>query len=441
MLARIAFVLMAVLCCSLCAPRATVAQGGIMIDTRGVIKKAKKNRTISRKSLQAAAKKQLSAEINLASELRFVSLTRLEAECEKRLQAGQALPPEIRFLAGLQRIDYVVVLKETKEVLIGGPADGFAASTNGVMVGVTSGRPVLRLDDLVQAFQAWNTHIKCSFDPRPEKLADVQRYLQSVGDAPSISVARKRYKEMTKILGNQVVSVAGVDPKSHFARTLVEADYKLKRIGAGLERSKVKGMSSYLDLKTAGTNSMRRWWFAPSYGTLEHSEDRSVWKLSGQRVQLKSEDELVSDNGQRRGVGQRHASTATFQRLFTQKYQELADRFEVLARLQNVFDLAIATALIRQEQLDARVGWKLSAFARPGRIPVKVFNVPREVPSACNSRTAGRYLVVGVVCGGVSCKPIEQIRTMKRTISPRVFSTGVTAAKSRSSNWWWDADQ
>lgn len=36
-------------------------------------------------------------------------------------------------------------------------------------------------------------------------------------------------------LGLQVVSIDGISPQTHFAQVLVEADYRMKLIGIGLE--------------------------------------------------------------------------------------------------------------------------------------------------------------------------------------------------------------
>lgn len=415
--------------------------GGIRIDAKGVIQRARKSKSISKTAMRAAAKKLLSEDLNRKTDLRFVSLTQLDAECARLIEAGESIPKEVQFLAGLQRVDYVMVLEESKEVIIAGPADGFAANSDGVMVGVSSGRPVLRLDDLVQAMGAVNGHIRCSFDPKPEKLAEVNRYLQSVGAASSVREARKRYEQMEKMLGNQIVSIGGVDPTSHLARTLVEADYMLKRISVGLQKTKVRGMKSYLEMDSAGTNSMRRWWFAPDYDALEYSEDRTVWKINGQRVQVKSQDELVDNKGKRRDTNQRKQSTRAFQRLFTEKYPELAKRFDVFARLQNTFDLAIVSALIQSEGLAKRVNWSISALSQASKLAPVEFDVPREVPTASSSRTAGNYLVVGVVSGGVSCQPQLTLARMEKRETPRMASQRTSASKSRKSEgWWWDAE-
>ena len=40
-------------------------------------------------------------------------------------QANQPLPDEVKYLAGLQRVQYVFVDPETKDVILAGPAEGW----------------------------------------------------------------------------------------------------------------------------------------------------------------------------------------------------------------------------------------------------------------------------------------------------------------------------
>ena len=53
-------------------------------------------------------------------------------------------PLDIQYLGGLQRIDYLFVLPDTKDIVIAGPAEGFANDAVGRAVGITTGRPPLR---------------------------------------------------------------------------------------------------------------------------------------------------------------------------------------------------------------------------------------------------------------------------------------------------------
>lgn len=416
-------------------------QGGILIDAKGVIRKAKRGKLVGRKKLEAAALANLPADINQPSELRMVSLTRLEAECRTLLEQKKTLPDVVSFLAGLQRIDYVFVLEESKEVVIAGPAEGFARNSQGVMVGAKSGRAVLRLDDLLQAMRSKEPAIGCSFDADTGRLGQVNRYLQSVGAADSVGAAKARYKKMVQMLGLQNVTLFGVEPTSHFAKTLVEADFVMKRISVGLDKSRVKGVKSFLHLKGAGSNSMRRWWFTTNYDSLEHNEDKTMWKLNGQRVQVLSQDEIVDNQGNRSAANQKRQSTEAFAAQFTTHYEALAKAHPALAQLQNVFDLVVAVGLMRQENLYQQADWEPKEFLDPKAIPTDEFNVAKQVPSVSNSLSQGKYQVIGVVGGGVKCEPGRVLRSVKTVVSPRIASVcRSTRTADDSDRWWWDSE-
>ncbi len=416
--------------------------GGIVINARGVVEarsELARPEVLSRAKFRAAALAAQPGELGQKTPLRMVSLPALETAARELRVAGKPLPDEIRFLAGLQRIDFVVLLPETHDVVIAGPAEAFAPNELGVMVGATSLRPVLRLDDLLTIVRSRADSIGCSIDPVQSRLADVNRYLQTVGDAASVSAALKRYDTLAERLGMQDVRVWGVDPTSGAARVLVEADYRMKRISVGHEKSRVRGLPSYLETKQAGTNSMRRWWFAPFYESLERSEDGAVWKLNGQRVQLLSQDELVNDDGERRDNGTPQASSHEYARMFTAKYPALASRATVFAELQNLFDLAVAVAIIRNQNMSQQAGWELNEFMDAMALPTQRFPVATQVPSIANSRRAGRYAVVGVVGGGVRLHPESVLRSVHTITVPRIRSRdGVVSRPAGRQQWWWD---
>src|SRR3989337_1461722 len=119
------------------------------------------------------------ADLNRSAELRFVSLRRLESEIAKAHKLGQPLPDAVRYLAGLQRVRYVLVYPDQHDIVLAGPAEGWRIDSLGNVVGASTGRPVLTLDDLMVALRASEssnmTGISCSIDPSPEGLERVQQ--------------------------------------------------------------------------------------------------------------------------------------------------------------------------------------------------------------------------------------------------------------------------
>jgi NADH-quinone oxidoreductase subunit D len=93
---------------------------------------------------------------------------------------------------------------------------------------------------------------------------------------------------MEQALGPQKISVTGVPETSHFARALVAADFRMKRLGMGFERAPVDGLPSFLDMfsgRTAGLqNMMPRWWLAPNYEPIRRDAEGLAWELRGSGV-------------------------------------------------------------------------------------------------------------------------------------------------------------
>jgi len=290
--------------------------GGILIDADGLVKtvfkKGKASRLDQKKRL-AFAKKNLNEDVSAASELRKISLVRLEAAINKHLEQKTPFSAEIELLAGLQRIDYLFVYPEKNDIVIAGPAGGFAPDALGRAVSVETGRPVFRLDDLIVAMRAGQRgeEIGCSIDAVPENLANVQKFLSRNNSAASVSTIRGRYQKMARILGNQKIRIFGIPADSHFGVTFAEADILMKRMSIGLEPSKVSGFRSHLAMLGRTGNSMQRWWFTPMYDAFQTTDDRTVFQFSGQRLQLLAQEE-IAEAGIRKDAATTRVSTTAY---------------------------------------------------------------------------------------------------------------------------------
>lgn len=117
-------------------------------------------------------------------ELRMVSLRGLEAACEDAIKNNMGqLPDEVKFLAGLQRIQYVFVYPEENDIVLAGPGEGWRVSDDATVVGITTGRPVLHLDDFLVALrtvhEARRGGISVSIDPTAEGNRNLQELFDS----------------------------------------------------------------------------------------------------------------------------------------------------------------------------------------------------------------------------------------------------------------------
>ncbi len=419
--------------------------GGIAIDANGVVSANFKSTSAARLSKQRAESFQsehLNVDVAAASELRKVSLTRLEEACASFAGKKQPPPVEMQYLAGLQRIDFVFLYPETGDLVIAGPAGGFAPDASGNMVSAESGRPVLRLDDLLVALRTTNSTdlIGCSIDPTQAGLAAFSNFVRTNSSAATPATIARRFQGMAAALGPQNVSVFGVASDSHFARVLVEADYQMKLISIGLQRLPVRGFRSHLSMVPVGGNTLQRWWFTPLYDPFQKTPDGTAYAFAGQRVQLMSQDEQVSATGERSETAFKRVSTEAFARQFTEKYEDVASVAPVFAELQNLMDLAVLAALIRKEKLDEKVGWKMQLFLDAERASVAQGRVPKTVTSTFNTRNAGR-VIIGLVAGGVSIRARTLLRPETITETTNRTLTGPAAASKPADDlnrWWWD---
>ncbi len=233
------------------------ATAGVAIDANGVMQRVLVSDPMGllrrQRLVQGLAK--LDSELAKPSKLRKVSLTRLEAEIAKLAAEGKQPTDAMKCLAGLTDLQYVFYYPETKDIVLAGPAEPFADDLVGRTIGLESGQPVLLLEDMVVALRAFppegrsNQVIFCSIDPTPQGLANMQQFLKNVGsvitpaDTPAIVMG------LQQSLGLQDITLNGVPPESHFAHTIVEADYLMKLIGIGLEKPPVD-IKSYAERST-----------------------------------------------------------------------------------------------------------------------------------------------------------------------------------------------
>jgi hypothetical protein len=418
---------------------------GIAIDPNGVVSnlqfKAPKA-GLAKKHREAAAKANLSQDMVAWSPLRCVSLVKLEATLAKLVESKTPIPPEIEYLAGLQRIDYVFVLPEQKDLILAGTGEGFAPSPSGRALGVSTARPPLRLDDLLTALRtvARTGQLGCSIDPVADRLAKTQQWIAQNSTPASAQVAVARYEKMAQILGLQDVTVWGLPEDSHLAKVFVEADYRMKRIVMGHENPRVRGFKSHLAMLKPGTNSLRRWWFTPLYDKFEVNEDRTAWHFAGPRAQLSSQEEYADAAGQRFDSPHKLASAEKFAQQFTKKFPDLCKNIAVFAEMQNAFDLTVFAALMQKERMAERIDWSLSLLMDAERLPTKRFTPAKQIPTTANCKSYSGRLVLGVIGGGVMIHPQRTLAALKLNTTSEPTKRQQAAAEARSDSWWWDAE-
>ncbi|MCH5374715.1 MAG: DUF1598 domain-containing protein, partial [Planctomycetes bacterium] len=263
----------------------TRAVGGVAVDANGVVKQitvSERNEFLKRlrQDVERAA-----GELNLPVELRKVSLRGLEAALQDSVNNQQGrLPEAVKLLAGLQRIQFVLIYPEQNDIVLAGPGEGWKVDDQGNIVGLTTGQPVLLLEDLLIAFRsvdaARREGISVSIDPTAEGRRNFEQFMKRQS-----TFNPRVLNGIEQAMGPQQVSYTGIPANTHFARVLAAADYRMKRLAMDLDESPIPELPSFLDLLNQGrrtpNNAMPRWWLACNYEPLARSEDKLVWELRG----------------------------------------------------------------------------------------------------------------------------------------------------------------
>lgn len=421
---------------------------GIDVDATGVLKVRQFDPRLANERLKAARAARADQDVMRPSKLRKVSLRRLESAIESAGQNGEKLSDEMLAMAGLTAVKYVFYYPDTQDIVIAGPAEGYFADPTGRFIGTSTGRPNVLLEDWVTAMRAYAPGdrptgvISVSIDPTPEGLQRMQRFLGSVRGRLKPNDAQRLAAGLKNNLGLQTVTFKGIPDTTHFARVLVEADYRMKLAGIGLERLPVR-MMSYVERanpKSVASNAMERWFFQPNYDGVAVSDDSYAMQIKERGVQLVGENERVAGGQRVKGRRVNKASQA-FCRDFSEKYNLIADRVRIYAELRQLIDVAIAAAYIQEQDFYTQAAWEAPVFMDESTVSVETYVAPEQVETAVNAIWRGNTLMTPLG-GGVHMRPTTALASSHKTID----SSGETVSVMESSagsdladgQWWWD---
>jgi hypothetical protein len=424
---------------------------GVLVDTSGVLKVKRYDEPNGQLAMQRmmAARARMPQNVAQPVPLRKISLNRLEAAIADRLANGEQPTDEMKFLAGLTRAQYVFFYPETNDIVIAGPAEPYAADASGRVIGLNTGRAVVELQDLVTALRAFPPQgkptplIACSIDATQEGLANLQKFFAGFhGRMPAGGEARIA-EGARQALGLQEVTIKGLSPKTHFAQVLVEADYRMKLIGIGLEQPPVR-IPSYASLANTATvrgNAMQRWFFTPNYECVKVSDDELAMELVGEGVKLIGEDEVVQADGSRVGGAPKNKASQQFCQQFTANYPQLAQRSPVYAQLRNLIDLSVAAAFIQQQDYYGKAQWKMETLADEKKVAIETCETPKTVETACAVMKKGNQTAFPIG-GGVHIEPTSALKTENRIADEggklQAVHAKFTTPKLNENQWWWD---
>jgi hypothetical protein len=227
-----------------------------------------------------------------------LSLRLLQEQLALCSRAGTCLT-DPKTLYGLTRFGGYVIDKPNRDIVLFGEQQ--------------PGQPPLDVDDFIIALRNLNRryaevqgnvrHISypgISIDPMAETLREIAQISRALGQnrgREAVEQAIGRWQQVCA--APQQVRVMGVPRPSHFARVMLDADYRLKQITDGTDRLEVSGLTSIMDNALAQAidavyrkesidlSSTSRFWFiaGPSY----YSSGRTTFTINRVDVELRTE--------------------------------------------------------------------------------------------------------------------------------------------------------
>jgi hypothetical protein len=424
---------------------------GVRVDAQGVLR----SQAVADPGLSAEQRKAavdaLPGDLRKRVPLRKVALSRLEAAAAKHAADGRGMPDEIGKLAGLTRVQYVFVYPAEGdtpgEIVLAGPAEPWTTDATGRVRGVETGSPTVLLEDLAAAIRAFapghpqDRLVGCSIDPTKEGLAAMQEFLRTTGRVNPKATADEIVAGMKEALGPQKVSVQGVPPASHFANVLVEADYRMKLIGIGMEQPPVK-MPTWIELASAGAvaaNGLQRWYFVPDYECVRISEDDLAIELVGRGVKLCGADEVVRRDGTRLSATRPDRASQAFTQAFTRKYAEIAARNPVYAQLRTMIDLVVAAAYLQEHDAYGKAGWAAERLLDETSFPIERLTAPAQAETAIHAVWRDNRLLTPIG-GGVTVYPRMALDAPNLIMDEKgeVNAAHAAAKDLPAGVWYWD---
>ena len=166
--------------------------------------------------------------------------------------------------------------------------------------------------------------------------------------------------------------------------------------------------------------------------------------MRGQGVKVQSENERLTAEGKRVHTGESEDWNREFAQSFTAHFAELCREYPIYAELRNLFDIALVVAVVREEDLAAKVGWHMTCFGDADAYRVPLAPAPKTVESVINYRVVNRGHIIAGVSGGVRVDPTDAAKryAMESDSGGKMTakrSAAVPTIKNLSGDaWWWD---
>ena len=216
---------------------------------------------------------------------------------------------------------------------------------------------------------------------------------------------------------------------------LLAADYRMKRLAMGFEKSPVPGMKSFLDMTTGASDMFPRWWLTTNYDPLLKSEDGLAWELRGPGVKAMTQDGYFSATGVRSTSNKPNPVAQKWADDMTKGYDRLASSMPIFGELRNVMDMAVLAALISKENLVKKSGLDLTVL-RSSTLTTDEMNAPRNISTQASFIKRGRNYIISA-SGGVEIRPASVLEKVEESAT-LTASRKQNATSETNWQWWWN---
>ena len=414
--------------------------GGVAVDADSLLSRG--SQRISDESMARinASLRGADNDINRKTKLRMVSLKALNGQIVSSLESGTPLPVDVQFMAGLQRIEFLIVDKENNDLILAGPGEGLTSDVMGNIVGSVSGTPAIHLEDFLIAMRSADNArtgrgISVSMDPTAQGIKNYRAFSSKFGFRPEL------VNQLQDAMGEHNITLTGVPKDSRYSQVLVAADHRMKQLAMGVEQSHAKNFPSVLDMakkaNARGMNGAPRMWMECDYQPVSTDEDGTIWELKGQGVKALTENAMFDKDGKSQVAKKQNKFAEKWASNLTKRFDDVSKAEPVFRDLRNLMDLSVISAIISRNQIISKMGIELDAIT-DSVVQLPSRPVPATVPTECSFVNIGSgYLVT--VSGGVQ---VDSWAIAKNTeIDNDLKETAIVALASNvKQNWWWNAE-
>ncbi|WP_419190060.1 DUF1598 domain-containing protein [Stieleria marina] len=379
-----------------------------------------------------------------ASPMRFVSLKRLNDHVAKQNCFGQQPSAELLNLAGLSRVQYVILSDD--DIVLAGPVGGVELIDGWYRDRATS-MNTLRSDFLLTCLSAalHHDHFGCTIDPTPQGMQNAAAVAASV-QSKAIPVGQAAEK-LQQALGLQRVEVFGTAGDTPIGYVMVEADRHMKQLALG-KADMPEGVKNYLDAiddfiaQGPPNQLLLRLWFTAEPRAIRADTDKQVFEIAGTPIRLSGQNQRALSDGQR-GAVTGDVRTEAFVAEFNKHWSSIRSQYPIYGSLESIYRVASVGALLdRFAEMPAH-RTLLQSLAAEASLSAWIMRTPRQVDSIASYHRIkrGRQIHhVVLASGGVSVDVMQLIRSdvIDYPALASIANPGQTKPKLVQ-RWWWDA--